>query len=106
MNTTLGITIKQARLEKGLKLRDVSKVLGISTGYLSNLENDRSPTLPSEDLVKRIASFYRIDETKLLVLADILSNNSKTLVKTFVYENGEKELEEALTAYSSYRKRK
>lgn len=38
--TTYGAVIRQARLAKGLLLRDVARAAGLSVGFISRLERD------------------------------------------------------------------
>jgi transcriptional regulator with XRE-family HTH domain len=101
---SLGSTIKQARIDKGMKLRELAKELGISPGYLSNIENDRTDTPPSGELLKKIASILTLNETNLLALADILPNKIKKAVKDILLDGkDENELENLLI---SFRKKK
>lgn len=54
LRQTLGSAIKQLRLAKGLTQKDLAKKVGVTSGYLSQLENDhRDPTV---SLLSRIAS--------------------------------------------------
>ena len=104
MNVTLVKTLKKARTDRGFRLRDVASALDISPGYLSNIENDRLPTAPSEDLLRKFAAYFEIDVNRLFLLADILPGDSKQAVKEWMFEHDYKEddLKEALV---SYRKR-
>lgn len=44
----IGMLLRSVRLEKGLTLRDLSSMTGLSTGFLSNVERDiNSPTISS-----------------------------------------------------------
>lgn len=43
----LGDRLREARKQKSLTLTELAKQLGVTTGYLSNLENNRQePSLP------------------------------------------------------------
>lgn len=62
---TFGEIIKAFREEKKLPLRVVAKEVGIDTSTLGKLEkNERNP---SEDLIRKLSTYYKIDEKDLLI---------------------------------------
>ena len=64
---SLGDRVKEARVEAGLTLRGMAKVLGMSPSYLNDIEFDRRT--PSEDVLQKIkqardlAAKFGIDAT-------------------------------------------
>lgn len=64
---TFGQLLRHLRNQKGFTLRELAKELAISHAYLSHLETNLAK--PSEELAKRLAQFFGIDEEKLLFVA-------------------------------------
>ncbi len=50
----MGLKLKIKRIEKGIKQKDLAKLVGVSYQYLSKLESDVA-TNPSNELMVRIA---------------------------------------------------
>lgn len=65
MEIKVGEIIKAKREEKGLSLVEFAKRIGISSGYLSQIENGRK-TNPRLDIVLRIIHELDIDIRMLL----------------------------------------
>ena len=59
----------QARKE-GLSKRDISKLLGVSPGYMWQCENGKQ--MPSEEVVKRAAKLLGIEPHDLLAVNNII----------------------------------
>ena len=57
MNDAFPKDYKQKRLEKGLTLREVEEITGISNAYLSQLENGKIKK-PSYDTVQKLNTVY------------------------------------------------
>ena len=64
--TQLGRTIRDARVDNRLSLRELAKRLGISPTHLSDVENDRR--VPSEALLKALAGNLGLDFDQLMVM--------------------------------------
>lgn len=81
---SLGKYIRSQRINKGIGLREMARTLGISSTYLSNLENGKH-SMANPLLLKKIAEVLDIDYLKLYKiigytnqdLDDILSKNLK-----------------------------
>ena len=58
---TFGAFISTRRKEAKLNLRDTAKHLGISNGYLCDIEQGRRPA-PEGAFVERISSFLELDK--------------------------------------------
>lgn len=67
MEIKFGEIIKSKREEKGYSLMDFAKVVGISAGYLSQLENGRKDN-PKLEIVLKIIKELEIDIDMLLGL--------------------------------------
>lgn len=61
---TLGDKLKLQRLEKGLSLADVAKKVGLSTGYLSEIE--RGDSLPAVDTLRDLAETLEVPVSLLM----------------------------------------
>ena len=67
---TFGSFISTRRKEAKLNLRDTAKHLGISNGYLCDIEQGRRPA-PEEAFVERISSFLELDKQEHEILLDL-----------------------------------
>ncbi len=71
--TPFGARIRQLRLQRGIKLKDMAKALGVSSAYLSALEHGNR-SKPSWASVQAIITYFNViwDEAdELQRLADI-----------------------------------
>ena len=67
MGNTLGDKLRQLRDERDLSLRELAKQLGgVTAAHLSDIEFGRR--YPSDDLLKKMAGFFKVDEAELRVL--------------------------------------
>ncbi|MDD3026889.1 MAG: helix-turn-helix domain-containing protein [Erysipelotrichaceae bacterium] len=71
MIETIGATLKQARLENGLTIDEVSKITHISKTIISDIEAEKFEKYHRDELyiknyIKRLAVYYRLDEQELL----------------------------------------
>lgn len=71
--TKFGIFVRKLRLDKGIRLRDMAKDLGISPAYLSAMETGHKD-IP-QSLADKVSSVYNlsIEQTKELKHSIILS---------------------------------
>lgn len=74
-NQSLGEVLRAARGERGLKLRAFAKDLDISPTHLSDVENDRR--VPSEDLLRAIATRLGLDFDAIMSLAGRLGDQTE-----------------------------
>lgn len=72
---TLGTTLKAAREKLNLTLRDVDKATGISSAYISQLENDHVKN-PSASVLYNLAEAYGLQMNDLLRAAGIIKASS------------------------------
>jgi HTH-type transcriptional regulator, competence development regulator len=63
-----GKILKESRLKAGMGLREVAGRVGISPGYLSDLENEKVPP-PSEKVILDMAFTLGVDKGELLKAA-------------------------------------
>src|SRR2546428_5635915 len=64
---SFGQVLKKLRAQEGIGIKTLAPRLRVDHTYLSKLENDLAR--PSEDVVVRIAKYFRYDGEELLVLA-------------------------------------
>ena len=68
MKDTFGDTLKALRSEKRMGVRELGRAVGISAMHISNLEKGKS--MPSAELVEKLAAELEGDLDELLHLAD------------------------------------
>jgi transcriptional regulator with XRE-family HTH domain len=68
MKDTFGGSLKALRAQKRMGLRELGRAIGISAMHISNLEKGKS--MPSAELVERLATELKGDLDALLHLAD------------------------------------
>jgi len=71
MMSSLGITLKDARKNVGLTLRQVEDMTEISNAYLSQLENDKIKN-PSVNILSKLSSLYKVSLKTLLSNAEMI----------------------------------
>jgi transcriptional regulator with XRE-family HTH domain len=76
---TLGDEIREARVRAGKRLRPFAEELELAPSYLSDIENDRR--VPSEEVMKRIASKLRLDFDHLMALAGRFGEEAERYIK-------------------------
>ena len=74
---TFGSFISTRRKEAKLNLRDTAKHLGISNGYLCDIEQGRRPA-PEGAFVERISSFLELDKQEHEMLLDLVWHEDYT----------------------------
>ena len=75
---TFGAFISTRRKEAKLNLRDTAKHLGISTGYLCDIEQGRRPA-PEGAFVERISSLLELDKQEHEMLLDLAADSRQTV---------------------------
>jgi len=73
---SLGTTLKEARELIPFTLRQVEDSTGISTAYLSQLENDKIKK-PSASVLYKLASAYKIELNVLLSASGIIEKSAQ-----------------------------
>jgi transcriptional regulator with XRE-family HTH domain len=78
----LGETLRRARLDRGLALDDVARVIRIRSGYLAALENEELDALPAHvyarSFVRAYAEFLGVEPEPLLVELEARSGESES----------------------------
>ncbi len=84
---TFGDKLKELRMREKLSLRELASRVGLSAGYISQLENNKQSIsgLPSEDNISKIAKVLNADETELALLAGKVSNEVMDAVKEVLF---------------------
>ena len=71
-NNTIGIKIKELRIEKGLSQRELGEKLGFSNQTISFWESGKRE--PSLDYVKQLADFFKVSADFLLGMSEFWIN--------------------------------
>src|SRR5437773_8917748 len=79
---TLGATLRAARLEAGLSVRQLARAAGINHSYLVKLETDQNDN-PSAAHLQRLADALELDASDLLAFIGV--EPSATLPSPRVY---------------------
>lgn len=69
--SSLGSRLKEARKEAGYSLMDVENTIGVSNGYISQLENNKKKN-PSMKLLKQLAKLYEVQLSDLVAPKETL----------------------------------
>ena len=69
MTKTFGETLRDMRLNAGVGLRELARLIDKSPGYLSDVENSRVAP-PSEEVLVNIARALSVDKQRLLIAAE------------------------------------
>ena len=80
----LGGLLREARLAKGLSLRELSSRTGVSNAYLSELERGRHE--PSLGVVVAVASALSTPLTEILVRAGVLDDGGQSADRSGVWD--------------------
>lgn len=76
---TFGSFVREKRLEKGIHLRDLAKMLDIAPAYLSDIENNhRYP--PEKEKIYIIADALKLTKEETDYLFDLAAGNKKNSV--------------------------
>jgi transcriptional regulator with XRE-family HTH domain len=76
-----GETIKQARTEAQLGLREAALMLQINPGYLSNLENNATKAMPSDEVIKKLSKLLKLDYENLRDMATQIAPDHRGMKK-------------------------
>ena len=68
MTETFGHILNRLRLDAGIGLRELARMIDKSAGYLSDVENNHVPP-PSEVVILTIAAALNVDKNQLLIAA-------------------------------------
>lgn len=71
MTETFGKTLRRLRMNAGVGLRELARLVEKSPGYISDVEQDNVAP-PSEEVIVRIAEAIRTDKNELLSTASKL----------------------------------
>ena len=80
---TFGQRVQALRVEKRMGIRELGRALDISAMHISNLEKGKS--MPSSDLVEKIAAELQGDLDELLHLADQLDPAVVNVIQSTPY---------------------
>ncbi|MFL0270101.1 helix-turn-helix domain-containing protein [Candidatus Clostridium radicumherbarum] len=83
--TSLGDYIKSIRQIKGLRLTEVSEKSGISTSYLSRLENSKRVS-PSQEILQKLSATLEVSFMSLLEISLYATNKDIKSLKDIILE--------------------
>ena len=75
-----GEFVRDKRLAKGIGLRQMAKMVGVSATYMSKIERDEFPP-PAEDKVRTIAAIIGCDADELLALSGRISSDLAEIIR-------------------------
>ena len=75
-----GAFVRHEREARGIGLREMAKMIGVSPTYLSKIERDEFPP-PAEDKVKAIAKIIGCDADDLLARAGRVASDLSDIIK-------------------------
>lgn len=75
-----GHILRQLRAEKRVGIKRLAPDLGVTYSYLSKLEN--SEVNPSEELVTRVAKYFKYDRDELLLSAGKVPQEIMEILRT------------------------
>ncbi len=90
----LGVILKKRRKEKGLKLREVSKLSGLGTAHIARIE--RGERFPTGRTLRKLAEPLGFSEFELCKLAGFISRDATDDRLDRFKEGVKKEIIEAL----------
>lgn len=99
MNNKLGEAIKQRRKVKGLTLRELSSIAGLSPSHLGRIE--RGERFPSGRILRKLAEPLGFAETELLKLAGYMSRDDSDERVRRLKQEIKKEIARAFGALSA-----
>lgn len=77
----LGERLKRIRQERELGLRETAAKVGISSTYLSRIENCQDPTPPKEKVIRDLAAVLEDDFDELMRLAGRVPEDVQKVLK-------------------------
>lgn len=80
MIETFGTRVRKRRTELGLGLRETAKLVEISPTFLSRIETEAEPAMPSEEVIQRLANVLNEDCDTLMSLAGRIPSDVQDIV--------------------------
>src|SRR5688572_24375447 len=79
-NVSFGALVRRERERLEIGLREMAKLIGVSSTYLSQVERDKFAP-PAEDRVRKIAAIIDYNPDELLALAGRVSSDLKEIIR-------------------------
>ena len=76
---TFGKRLREARMQRGLTLRELAKEARVNFTYLSKIENERVPYTPAAETIRDLARILKVDLLEFLNLANKLPKELEPL---------------------------
>ena len=77
---SVGKVIQKERIDKGVSLRKLASVAGVSPSYLSKIENNVMPP-PSADKIGAIAKVLDLNADKLISLSNKIPSDVVSIIR-------------------------
>src|SRR5713226_7490880 len=74
MNKSCGEVIREARVARGLSLRELARRIDITPSYLSDIENDRR--VPAEEILRALSEELELDFDDLMARSGRLGSDA------------------------------
>ncbi|MFT6259362.1 MAG: transcriptional regulator with XRE-family HTH domain [Rickettsiales bacterium] len=78
-NLKFGEFIKKIRLKQNIGLREFAREIDVSGAYIAKIESGNS-SIPQEEVIKKMAKILKMDEDKLLSIANKISSDIKDII--------------------------
>lgn len=98
MKNTFGEFINRKRIERGITIRALSGMLGISPVYICNIEKGIR-SAPSHEILFKISAVFALDKNEEELMYDLAAKSKKTPMLAFdllVYINDNEKIYRAL----------
>ena len=79
MKKDFGSILKKLRLKEGIGIKRLAPVLELNYTYLSKLENNSAN--PSEDVIYRVANYFKYDKEELLLAANKIPDDVRRILR-------------------------
>jgi len=73
MLTEFGKFVRKLRIDNGVVLGDMAKIIGVSSSYLSSVENGKKNI--TEQLLEKIAEYFSLNKSQLTELKQSADNS-------------------------------
>lgn len=93
--------IKKVREDKGLKMRELERLSGISQSYISQIENGKR-SIPTPDVIKKLANGLNENPIDLMVLAGYFSKEEAEQRKKILNQLKKEQEEDRKESYNYF----
>jgi len=76
---TFGLLVRKLRYTQGIGIKKLASQLDVDYTYLSRIENDK--VIPSEQVIDRIARYFRYNKDELMLSADKIPDDIRRILR-------------------------